>query len=261
MAHYVIGDVHAHPDALEALCTLIAPSKDDCLIFVGDLVGKGPDDWGTLAWLKRPEAPRWKLVLGNHDLHFLAKAHKNYESLNSQHKQYLEVLHQGTLCYQDLKSSSLVVHAGIWPGWSAEELLLNCKNAEKALLRAAQMQQLHLHLYGNEDHWHPALNGWERVRSVVNITTRMRCLHRQTQRLDLSYTGSITNMPPELIPWFQSIANPPSKQIVFGHWAQLHGKTHKPGFFAVDHGYTYGGALSAFCLETAQIFSYTNPCG
>lgn len=42
-AVYVVGDVHGCIDELERLLAELAPSEDDLVVFVGDLVGKGPD--------------------------------------------------------------------------------------------------------------------------------------------------------------------------------------------------------------------------
>jgi len=59
-----VGDVHGCLDELQALLKKLAPSSADRLIFVGDLVAKGPDSEGVVALVRELGA---QSVLGNHD--------------------------------------------------------------------------------------------------------------------------------------------------------------------------------------------------
>jgi serine/threonine protein phosphatase 1 len=60
---YVVGDVHGCLDRLEALLDRLAPGPADLLVFVGDLVGKGPDGRGVVELVG--EAPNMLSVRGN----------------------------------------------------------------------------------------------------------------------------------------------------------------------------------------------------
>jgi diadenosine tetraphosphatase ApaH/serine/threonine PP2A family protein phosphatase len=64
----VIGDVHGCLDELVALVALAGLADDDRVVFVGDLVAKGPDSAGVIAWARERGAAA---VLGNHDEHVL----------------------------------------------------------------------------------------------------------------------------------------------------------------------------------------------
>jgi predicted phosphodiesterase len=76
----VIGDVHGCLDELRALVAKAGADEDDDVVLVGDLVAKGPDSVGVVAWARERGAAA---VLGNHDDHVLraragnvhAKAH------------------------------------------------------------------------------------------------------------------------------------------------------------------------------------------
>jgi hypothetical protein len=59
-----IGDVHGCLDELEALLRKLAVRSDDHVVFVGDLVAKGPDSQGVVALVREMGADA---VLGNHD--------------------------------------------------------------------------------------------------------------------------------------------------------------------------------------------------
>src|SRR5438046_6925043 len=64
----VIGDVHGCLDELRALVLKAGVTDDDDVVFVGDLVAKGPDSVGVIAWARERGAAA---VLGNHDDHVL----------------------------------------------------------------------------------------------------------------------------------------------------------------------------------------------
>jgi hypothetical protein len=64
----VIGDVHGCLDELRALVAKAGVTADDDVVFVGDLVAKGPDSVGVVEWARERGAAA---VLGNHDDHVL----------------------------------------------------------------------------------------------------------------------------------------------------------------------------------------------
>lgn len=62
--HVFIGDVHGCLDELNALIRKLRPRPEDKLVFVGDLVAKGPDSAGVVARVRELKA---LCVRGNHD--------------------------------------------------------------------------------------------------------------------------------------------------------------------------------------------------
>ena len=68
---YAVGDVQGCAPSLKALVKKL-PKKSK-MIFLGDLVNRGPDSLGALRQLKSlQESGRAECILGNHDLHLLA---------------------------------------------------------------------------------------------------------------------------------------------------------------------------------------------
>jgi serine/threonine protein phosphatase 1 len=62
---YVVGDVHGCLRELETLVDGIDPSDDDLLVFVGDLVRKGPNSKGVIDYVR--DAPNMVTVRGNNE--------------------------------------------------------------------------------------------------------------------------------------------------------------------------------------------------
>jgi diadenosine tetraphosphatase ApaH/serine/threonine PP2A family protein phosphatase len=63
-----IGDVHGCISELKELLEKVGPTKDDLLVFVGDLIDRGPDSEGVVQLVKSfSEACPTYNALGNHD--------------------------------------------------------------------------------------------------------------------------------------------------------------------------------------------------
>lgn len=122
----VIGDVHGCSAELQTLLDKLALATDDQLVFVGDLVAKGPDSRGVLALVRKLHA---RVALGNHEERVLAarKALAKDETpprLDPTHQALLETLDDEE--WTELESLPLsvelpeheirVVHAGVVPG-------------------------------------------------------------------------------------------------------------------------------------------------
>jgi serine/threonine protein phosphatase 1 len=65
----VVGDVHGCRRELENLLDRLDPGTDDLVVFVGDLVRKGPDTEGVLELVR--ERPNLRSVLGNNEAKYL----------------------------------------------------------------------------------------------------------------------------------------------------------------------------------------------
>ncbi|NEO92965.1 MAG: serine/threonine protein phosphatase [Moorea sp. SIO3G5] len=64
----VIGDVHGHYNPLMALLDAIAPTSDDTVYFLGDLIDRGPMSSQVVEFVKQNAHP---CLLGNHELMLL----------------------------------------------------------------------------------------------------------------------------------------------------------------------------------------------
>src|SRR5204863_3459965 len=65
----IVGDVHGCRDELDALLDKVAFTMGDRLVFVGDLIARGPDSLGVLDIARHTGA---EIVRGNHEEKLLA---------------------------------------------------------------------------------------------------------------------------------------------------------------------------------------------
>jgi serine/threonine protein phosphatase 1 len=67
VATHVIGDVHGCYEELCDLLTAVGPTSDDRVVFVGDLVVRGPDSAGVTRLAMSGQLPNQTVILGNNE--------------------------------------------------------------------------------------------------------------------------------------------------------------------------------------------------
>ncbi|WP_395699691.1 symmetrical bis(5'-nucleosyl)-tetraphosphatase [Aquabacterium sp.] len=255
--HYLIGDLQGCCDAFDRLLAEIgfSPSRDS-LHVLGDLVNRGPDSLRTLQRLQGLGNAA-QCLLGNHDLHLLAVAegirppHRSDtlgEILASPEREaWLDWLRQRCKL-ADTAHGWLLVHAGVVPQWDAAQTLALADEVH-ALLAGPDLAGFLRVMYGNEPaQWHPALQGADRWRFVINVLTRIRFCDAEG-RLDFKTKDGADAAPPGHFPWFEA----PGRRtrdtpIAFGHWSTL-GLRLEPTLLALDTGCVWGGHLSAVRVD------------
>lgn len=262
MATYAIGDVQGCFESLTSLLTKIN-FDDSCdqLWFTGDLVNRGPQSLETLRFVYQ-HRENIISVLGNHDLHLLARYYGVREKNNDTLDEVLTAPDADELMHFLLRLPLLhtannfcMSHAGIAPLWSIAKAKALAAEAEHELQH--DTKNVLREMYGNEpDLWQENLTGYDRLRCIINYFTRMRYCYADG-RLDFFCKKKLSKQPPELIPWFilrkQIIGD--HDKIIFGHWAALEGITQEKNIFALDTGCVWGNCLSAMRLEDGAIFS------
>lgn len=264
MATYAIGDVQGCFSALEKLLAYIEfDPKKDTLWFTGDLVNRGPESLETLRFIKKLK--KQHVVLGNHDLHLLAVAHKAHASwredqLNDilfapDRDELITWLQHQPLLHHDKELGFVMVHAGLAPSWDLETAKKLAHEVE-TILQSDKAVEFFRNMYSDlPDQWSPTLQGWDRLRCITNYFTRAR-LCQPDGRLELKHTGTLDPSSNHVLPWFQldNRANATLK-IIFGHWAALGGVTDTPNTYALDTGCVWGFSLTAMRLEDEERLS------
>jgi hypothetical protein len=209
----IVGDVHGCARELDALLDRIAFSLGDRLVFVGDLIARGPDSLGVLDIARTTGAV---IVRGNHEEKILSwrakkQSHlrgigKRPDPLGRTHARVARSLRpiDWTLlatspCFYDLpEHGARVVHAGILPNVPFED------QKRQTLMR------------------------------IRNVSARGEWLEKGNGGSEL---------------WGKLYAGPP--HIVFGHNAMPDPQLHRWAT-GIDTACVYGGRLTAMVLDEGQ---------
>ena len=272
---YAVGDIQGCTPSLKALVKRL-PKKSK-MIFLGDLVNRGPDSLGSLRQLKSlQESGRAECILGNHDLHLLAidAGLRNIKGLDTvdailkapDRKELINWIRKRPMALSNGKV--LTVHAGVLPQWDLQQTIECAQEVEKAL-RSKSYKDFLANMYGNTPNkWSNSLKGYERLRLITNALTRMRFCTPSGQ-MEFESKEGLENGPKGYIPWF----NVPKRKtigtlIYFGHWSTL-GLLRRNNVIGLDTGCVWGGKLTALeiansnkdskGLELIQVDGYDHP--
>ena len=252
---YAIGDLQG---CLESLNNLLIKLPEDCrLLFIGDLVNRGPQSLATLRRVKElAESGRARVVLGNHDLHLLAcAAGHGKPSRKDTIGEILDAPDRDELI-DWLRSQPLLidtpnmifVHAGIPPTWSLKRAKRLAKEAQDKLSGPKWKRYLK-HMYGN-DVYYAGIRGGARRRAIFNGLTRMRFID-SNGLLEFACKGGPNAAPEGLLPWFE-LPRKVNKTICFGHWS-LAGLQSSNNTVCIDTGALWGNKLTALNIETMEL--------
>jgi len=272
MKTYVIGDLQgcAHEAGLLLDQIHTAAGSDVRILFVGDLINRGPDSLGALRRMKalsEASGGRVETLLGNHDLHLLAvavgaRSMSRSDTLDAilaapDRDALIDWLRRRPLALA--VEGHLLVHAGVAPQWTAAQTMALAGEVETALRGEGWIDFLG-QMYGNEpDRWDDGLTGIARLRCIVNALTRMR-LCWPDGRMDFAHKESDKGpVGSSLQPWFDL----PDRRtqdvtVVFGHWSAL-GLVQRPNLIGLDSGCVWGGKLTAVCLEDRSLLQVDCP--
>lgn len=264
MATYAIGDVQGCFNELQDLLNKIKfnPSQDQ-LWFAGDLINRGPQSLEVLRFI-RSLGPSHRIVLGNHDLHLLASwVHGTSISSKDTLQAILEAhdgevlcqwLRQQPIMVEDAALGFMMIHAGVLPQWDMTQVRAYAYEIEQTL-RSEAYKHFLSHMYSNEDNiWREDLTGLSRLRTLVNVFTRIRYCD-ENGVMALTEKGELGTQSDDLMPWFVYPERKTRDQkIVFGHWATLEGKIlGEHNVFSLDTGCVWGRSLRAMRLEDLEI--------
>ena len=265
MARYAIGDIQGCFDSFSRLLERCAfdPAADQ-LWLVGDLVNRGPRSLETLRYVRDLGASAIT-VLGNHDLSLLmasegfgkrGKGDTFDDILDAPDRdELLDWLRRQPLCH--VEDGYCMVHAGLLPQWTIAEARVLAQEVEMALT-ADSWREFLAHMWGSDPAaWRDDLDGWPRLRVIVNAMTRMRFCTPDGV-MDFKAKGEVSKAPEGCIPWFEAPGRRSADSVlVTGHWSAL-GLKILPNLLAIDSGCLWGGPLTAVRLEDRAVFQV--PC-
>lgn len=268
MSLYAIGDIQGcHAELCELLDAIgFAPARDR-LWLVGDLVNRGPD---SLAVLREVKAlgDAAVTVLGNHDLHLLTVAHGHRRLHRGDTLQpvldapdridLLEWLQHLPLVVQE--EARLLVHAGLLPQWTATRSVALSREVQ-AMLASARASEFLGQLYGDEPaNWRDDLEGFDRLRVIVNACTRLRFC-RPDGTMEFREKRGADQAPEGMKPWYEHAHRATSDaHVICGHWSTL-GLLLLPNVSMLDTGCVWGGSLTGMRLPERTIYEVPSRSG
>lgn len=260
MATWAIGDVHGCWMTLQRLLESIEwDGERDSLWFVGDLVNRGPSSLEVLRWAYENRG-RLAVVLGNHDLHLLARAvgvakARKEDTLDEildapDREELLAWLRSRSLIHRF--GPYVMVHAGLAPDWNIELTTL-LADAVAASIEGSEGDEVIRKLYANRKAaWTPDLQGDEQLAAATAIFTRMRMVDSDGYA-QLDYAGPPGAAPVGWKPWYtRSSVRSQGYRLLFGHWAHF-GFYRAQDAVCLDSGCVYGGRLTALCLNDGRV--------
>ena len=270
MANYAIGDIQGcYKEFKLALKKVNFNLSEDYLWLVGDLINRGPDSLKLLKHIYKIKE-RTHIVLGNHDLHFLAcfygqrklaKADTISKLMQSKKSlKYAKFLMEQPLIFKKeiiFKNKSkkvIMVHAGIPPNLSLE----NCFDLNKEFQVALKKNPKRIlkKVFNNPfSKFSKKMSKIDKIIFFANALTRIRACNHKGE-IDFNFKGRINEIPKKLNAWFNyenSIIGENS-QLIFGHWAAIKGKTKKKDIFGLDTGCVWGDKLTIMRLEDNKRF-------
>ena len=267
MATYAIGDVHGCAVTLERLLRRIGYRRgSDRLWLVGDLVNRGPGSLAVLRWAAE-QGEGLVAVLGNHDLHLLARAAglakaRRRDTLEAvleapDRDDLLAWLRARPLVHRE--GGWLLVHAGVLPEWTPSRVGNLAREVEGELQgdlagRAGRARRLLSTLREPPlVPWRDDLPGNIRRRLALAAFTRLRTMDARGRLCD-AFSGPPAQAPAGCRPWFEAPGRASLQEsILFGHWAAL-GLHLTDGLAGLDTGCVWGGALTALRLDDRRVF-------
>jgi bis(5'-nucleosyl)-tetraphosphatase (symmetrical) len=261
MSLYAIGDIQGcHAEFCQLLELIGFSPGNDRLWLVGDLVNRGPE---SLAVLRKVKAlgDAAVTVLGNHDFHLLtvAAGHRKPHRDDTlapileapDRDALLDWLRRRPLVV--IEGDRLLVHAGLLPSWTPQ-LAQSLAAEVQTMLASAEHDRFLRALYGDEpNRWDETLEGFDRLRVIVNACTRMRFCTGEG-RMEFRQKGGPQNAPEGFRPWFEhEHRRSACMTIVCGHWSTLELKL-VPNLMMLDSGCLWGGPLTAVRLDDRRVY-------
>jgi bis(5'-nucleosyl)-tetraphosphatase (symmetrical) len=263
MATYAISDVQGCAATLDRLLATLPLRPEDQLWFVGDLVNRGPASADALR-IVRGLGERAVVVLGNHDLHLVARAAR---LVGAKKRDTLDDVLNAPDCDELcdwLRTRKLLhragdwvmVHGGLPPAWTAAAAQRYASAAETALAGAGGWA-VAAGATRPPEQPPETLTGDRRHAAVCGLVTSLRTLRRDGAP-DWSFKGAPEDAPRGNVPWFAlHDRRTADVNIVFGHWSALglHLDVHVA---SIDTGCVWGHALTALRLDDRRVFQV--PC-
>ena len=271
MANYAVGDIQGCFDEFEkGLKKINFDKKRDYLWLSGDLVNRGPNSLKTLKKIYELRS-RVHIVLGNHDLHFLARYFSNRKEQKNDTLDEL-LLSQNCMKYAKFllkqpfifskkinlkngkKKKFLMVHAGLPHNINYKDCLRLNKMAQEFIQKNPKKNLKKIFFHHRRTNF-KITSMKDKLCFFINTLTRIRICDNSGKIL-FSFKKGLKDLPYNYLPWFKFKIKALKENdcLIFGHWAALNGKTRRKNVIGLDTGCVWGNKLTFLRLEDQKKF-------
>ena len=221
-----VGDVHGCPHELETMLELLRFDTGDRLVFVGDVVARGPDSIGVLDIIRRTGAV---LVRGNHEERILRSRDGSDDLSRADHPLGWQGSRGAAVNHTKPHKPLGRIHAEVvakmrpidWALLEASPLYVDLPEHDVRVVHAGVVPGIPI----------------EKQKKSTRLT--IRTLDPRGEPLEKG--GSVL--------WGARYREAP--HVVFGHYARVEPQLH-PWATGLDTGCVYGGSLTALVLDEGE---------
>ena len=266
MANYAVGDIQGcYKEFDKGLKKINFNEKKDRLWISGDLINRGPDSLKTLERIYSIRSSV-NIVLGNHDLHFLAR---HYADRKSAKNDTLEELLASSKCEKFAKfllkqpfvfskkiklkngdkKKYIMVHAGL-PHYLTFKECMNLNKLSQEFLSKNPKKNLKKIFFHHRKNNFKIISMKDKLAFFINAVTRIRICDKEG-KIMFAFKKGLKDLPFNFVPWFKLKISALTRndRLIFGHWAALNGKTNKQNIIGLDTGCVWGNKLTFLRLE------------
>ena len=269
MANYAVGDIQGcYKEFDKGLKKINFNEKKDRLWISGDLINRGPDSLKTLEKIYSIRSSV-NIVLGNHDLHFLAR---HYADRKAEKNDTLEELLASSKCEKFAKfllkqpfvfskkiklkngdkKKYIMVHAGL-PHYLTFKECMNLNKLSQEFLNKNPKKNLKKIFFHHRKNNFKIVSMKDKLTFFINAVTRIRICDKEG-KIMFAFKKGLKDLPYNFIPWFKLKISALTRddRLIFGHWAALNGKTNKQNIIGLDTGCVWGNKLTFVRLEDSK---------
>ena len=266
MANYAVGDIQGcYKEFDKGLKKINFNEKKDRLWISGDLINRGPDSLKTLEKIYSIRSSV-NIVLGNHELHFLAR---HYADRKAEKNDTLEELLASSKCEKFAKfllkqpfvfskkiklkngdkKKYIMVHAGL-PHYLTFKECMNLNKLSQEFLSKNPKKNLKKIFFHHRKNNFKIISMKDKLAFFINAVTRIRICDKEG-KIMFAFKKGLKDLPFNFVPWFKLKISALTRndRLIFGHWAALNGKTNKQNIIGLDTGCVWGNKLTFLRLE------------
>ena len=269
MANYAVGDIQGcYKEFDKGLKKINFNEKKDRLWISGDIVNRGPDSLKTLERIYSIRSSV-NIVLGNHDLHFLARHYADRKSAkndtleellaSSKCEKYAKFLLKQPFVFSKKiklkngdKKKYIMVHAGL-PHYLTFKECMNLNKLSQEFLSKNPKKNLKKIFFHHRKNNFKIISMKDKLAFFINAVTRIRICDKEG-KIMFAFKKGLKDLPYNFIPWFKLKISALTRddRLIFGHWAALNGKTNKQNIIGLDTGCVWGNKLTFVRLEDSK---------